>query len=257
MRYTFGTSQAAADRLNKIAEFFNPLAKDFIKQFVHRQIKIALDLGCGPGFTTHMLKQATNSKDTYGLDLSNSFLKLARKQYPEYTFLKHNVTVVPFPVNADIIYTRFLLSHLNKIVTTIDNWAGELNEDGILCIEEVEDIFTDITVFKEYLEANKGLIANQGAKLYIGKTLGNARYKNKVIYNKSVLLPVSNYQAASWFYPNTINIWKKEKFIKKLFNKNKRNAISIKLKNIMMNKNNNSDITWKMRRIVLLGSVLK
>ena len=110
MRYTFGTSAEAADRLKKIARFFNPLAMDFIKRYINKPVKIAVDLGCGPGFTTHMLKQATACKEIYGFDVSDTFLELAKKQYPEYNFIRHDVTSIPFPVNADVIYARFLLS---------------------------------------------------------------------------------------------------------------------------------------------------
>jgi trans-aconitate 2-methyltransferase len=251
MRYTFGTSEKAADRLKQIAAFFNPLASDFIKQFIFHPANIALDLGCGPGLTTHMLKQTTLCRHIYGLDLSDDFLKLAQKRYPAYHFLKHDVTAVPFPVHADIIYARFLLSHLKDAVSTIDNWAGELNSGGILLVEEVEDIFTEVGVFKEYLRVNSGLIASQGAELFIGKRLGQAVYKNHVVHNESVLRPVLNRQAAAWFYPNTITIWEKEEYIRNTLTHGKRKNISAELKKIMEGKNNTSDITWKMRRVVI------
>ncbi len=198
-----------------------------------------------------MLKQATACKHIYGFDLSDAFLKLAHKHYPVYNFFKHDVTAVPFPVHADIIYARFLLSHLKDTVTNVNNWAGELTNGGMLCIEELEDIFTDIGVFKEYLRANRGLIASQGAELYIGKTLGKAKYKSNVVYNDSVLLPVLNRQAAAWFYPNTITIWEQEDYIKGKLRDSERKAICEELENILAKKNNKSDIAWKMRRIVI------
>ncbi|MBN1798597.1 MAG: class I SAM-dependent methyltransferase [Spirochaetales bacterium] len=251
MRYTFGTSEKAADRLKQIGAFFNPVASALIKRFFHGPAGIALDLGCGPGFTTHMLEQSTLCRRIYGFDLSDDFLKLARKRFPTYHFFKHDVTVVPFPVRADIIYARFLLSHLKNAVSTVDNWAGELNNGGILFVEEVEDIFTDVGVFKDYLHANCGLIDSQGAELFIGKTLGKAAYKNYVMHNESVLLPVLNRQAADWFYPNTITIWESEDFIRNTLTPSKRKKISAELKKIMTGKNHKSDITWKMRRVVI------
>jgi trans-aconitate 2-methyltransferase len=251
MRYTFGTSEKAAERLKEIANFFNPLALDFIKQFVNKPVNLALDLGCGPGFTTQMLREATACKQIYGFDLSDAFLESARQHYPDYNFIKHDVTSFPFSVHADIMYTRFVLAHLKNTVTLVDKWAEELNAGGMLFIEEVEDIFTDLDVFKEYLEANRGLIASQGAELYIGKTLGKARYKNNVVHNKSILLPVLNRQAATWFFLNTITIWEQEDYIKETYAADRRRVISAKLKKIMESKKNNSNISWKMRRIVI------
>ena len=55
VEYTFGTNSAAALRLEEIGKYFNPRAADFIRQFASGVPDIAVDLGCGPGFTTNML----------------------------------------------------------------------------------------------------------------------------------------------------------------------------------------------------------
>ena len=73
-RYTFGTSPAAAERLRSIGDFFNPIADMHIRRFVKTRAEVAIDLGCGPGFTTAMLAGATRCRDTYGLDRSGEFL---------------------------------------------------------------------------------------------------------------------------------------------------------------------------------------
>jgi trans-aconitate 2-methyltransferase len=252
MRYTFGTSQTAARRLQEISHFFNPPAHDFIVRFLDKTPEGALDLGCGPGFTTRMLKQATGCNRVYGLDRSEEFLALAGKQYPGLTFISHDITKVPFPVHADIGYTRFVLAHLKDVVKIINNWAGELQGGGLLFIEEVEDIFTDVPVFNAYLSANRGLVASQGARLYVGELLGTAKYEHDVVYNESVLLPVPDHRAASWFFPNTVSIWKQEEYIKNNLSEADCKNISGELERIMNDKNENeSRITWKMRRLVV------
>lgn len=45
MRYTFGTSETAAHRLEEIAKFFNPLARQFIQGSLEQPVKVAIDLG--------------------------------------------------------------------------------------------------------------------------------------------------------------------------------------------------------------------
>jgi len=77
MRYTFGTSEAAARRLKEIAKLFNPLAHQFIRHYINGPINSAIDLGCGPGFTTDMLSKATDCPNVYGLDTSPNLLNLA------------------------------------------------------------------------------------------------------------------------------------------------------------------------------------
>ena len=116
MKYTFGTDQAAASRLEEIARYFNPPAVEFIRENLHGPVSSALDLGCGPGYTTDMLSSAIDCPDVYGLDTSSEFLKMAAERFSHCTFVEHDVTVTPFPVQAEVMYVRFLLSHLRDVV---------------------------------------------------------------------------------------------------------------------------------------------
>ena len=77
------------------------------------------------------------------------------------------------------------------------------------------------------------------------------KFKGEIIQNTCDILPVSNWQAASWFYPNTISIWEKEKYILNNINKHERKKIASGLKNIIESKDEKSDIVWKMRRILI------
>ena len=119
MRYTFGNTSIAADRLKLIADFFNPYAKRFITETLNKTVDSAIDLGCGPGYTTNMLYEATKCKNIYGFDFSDSFICYAKKYFNHIKFYNHDITIVPFPVKADIIYVRFVLSHMNNIMRIV------------------------------------------------------------------------------------------------------------------------------------------
>jgi len=173
MKYTFGTTTTAADRLERIADFFNPLAAKFISDFVTLPVEIALDVGCGPGFTTDMLAKATHAGKTVGLDNSPAFLELARKRFAAYEFRQQDVTVLPFPIEADVMYERFVLPHLNAVIDLVDAWTGGLRPGRLLFLDELQAIDTDNPVFQRYLEVNSALIRSQGADLYVGKTLAD------------------------------------------------------------------------------------
>jgi trans-aconitate methyltransferase len=149
MAYTFGTTEAAARRLESIAAFFNPLAERFIGQFLRGSPRLALDLGCGPGFTTDMLARASRSQRVCGMDNSTAFLDMARTRYPHYQFIHHDVTVTPFPVRVDVAYVRFVLSHLTGPASLVNRWLGELTPGGVLFIEELEEIRTTVGVFRQ------------------------------------------------------------------------------------------------------------
>ena len=251
MRYTYGTSETAVCRLEEIAKFFNPLASKFICQYIKGPINSAIDLGCGPGFTTDMLSRATHCPSVYGLDTSANFLKIATTRFGHCTFIEHDVTKFPFPVQAEVIYVRFLLSHLKDIVELVNQWTQELTESGILIIEELEDIDTRIEVFKKYEQINAGLIASQGGFLYAGNLLAGGDYNAEVLYNKYISIPVANYQAATWFYPNTISIWEKEQYVLDNLTKKQRKEISEEIFRIQESNDDSVDSTWKIRRLVL------
>ena len=250
-KYTFGTTESAASRLEEIAKFFNPLARKFIRQYIKVPISSVIDLGCGPGFTTDMLYQATHCPTIYGFDTSANFLKRASARFKRLSFIKHDVTQVPFPVQAEFMYVRFLLSHLKDVVELVNLWITQLLANGKLIIEELEGVDTEVNVFKEYLRINCGLIAAQGASLYIGNVLGNGTYNASVLYNECIAIPVANCQAATWFYPNTITIWDKEQFVLDRLTEKQRKDISSEILRIKESKDTSEGSSWKIRRLVL------
>lgn len=249
--YTFGTSPSAALRLKEIAEYFNPLAAAFIRCFMPKISGIALDLGCGPGFTTSMLAEATGCQDTYGMDTSPEFLSMAQQCNSSCTFLEHDVTTVPFPVTADIMYARFLLCHLRDPLGVVNICMSQLNPRGLLFIEEIDTIETDMEVFKTYLSVAQGIVATQGASLFVGGTLAKAAYQWEVIYNEQVLLPVMNRQAANWFYWNTQTIWKENPYVLDRLDPSERQSIANELLQLKTKTSSHSAISWKLRRLVL------
>ncbi|MCK5420534.1 MAG: class I SAM-dependent methyltransferase [Deltaproteobacteria bacterium] len=251
MRYTYGTSEAAANRLEEIAKFFNPLALQFIRHYLSDPTSSALDLGCGPGFTTDMLSRSTGCPNVYGIDKSADFLKLATARFKHCTFIEHDVTKTPFPVRADVMYLRFLFSHLKNVVELINRWIGEVQDSGILFIEELEDVTTEVKVFQKYLKINADLIASQGANLYVGTTLSKGRYNADVICNEYVTIQVANFTAATWFLPNTLTIWRKEQYILDRVTQAEREEISTAISQIKESGDAREGSTWKIRRLVL------
>jgi len=249
--YTFGTSPSAALRLKEIAEYFNPLAAAFIRRFTPKIADIALDLGCGPGFTTSMLAEATGCRHTYGMDTSPEFLSMAKQHSSNCTFLEHDVTTVPFPVTADIMYARFLLCHLRDPLYVVNICMSQLNPKGLFFIEEIDTIETDVEVFKTYLSVAQGMVAAQGASLFVGEILSNAEYQREAIFNESILLHVMDRQAASWFYWNTQTIWKENSYVLKRLDPLERQSVADELLQLKTKTDSHSAISWKLRRLVL------
>ena len=102
--------------------------------------------------------------------------------------INHDVKKVPFPIQADLMYSRFLLSHLSNVIELINLWVKELKTGGLLIVEELEGIHTDVTVFKQYIEITNALLASQKASLYVGDILAKGNYEADILSNEHIYL---------------------------------------------------------------------
>jgi SAM-dependent methyltransferase len=176
MSYAFGDSELAAERLALVAQVFDAPSRSFWSSFAPRSPALALDLGCGPGHTTRALAECVQAAETTGVDASAEFLGAAeRRAGPGVRFVRHDVTLVPFPLApAQLVVCRFLLSHLREPARVVASWAALLVPGGRLLVEEVESISSDCPVFQRYLALVAATLEGQGQALYVGPSLDRA-----------------------------------------------------------------------------------
>src|SRR6476469_7552434 len=63
-RYTYGDSDLAGDRLELVARLFAPASRAFLLAGASQRPRLALDLGCGPGATTDLVRASTAAATT-------------------------------------------------------------------------------------------------------------------------------------------------------------------------------------------------
>lgn len=108
----FFDAHAAADDYNVFSEAANLKLIDSFMRLARPQAggKV-LDLGCGSGIFTHFLAQ--RGLNATGLDLSPKLLELARRNFPEATFIEGDVEALPFEDGSvDAILLSGLVHHL-------------------------------------------------------------------------------------------------------------------------------------------------
>ena len=144
--YAFGETDLAAERLRVVAEVFDPTSEAFVSETVRNRPRLAVDLGCGPGFTTRLLARIARSDRTVGVDRSEAFLSRARassvagEEYIAADVAQAPLHTAGMGAQPDLIYTRFLASHLPEPERAISGWAKELEAGGLLLVEEVDSI---------------------------------------------------------------------------------------------------------------------
>jgi SAM-dependent methyltransferase len=175
--YLFGDTDLAADRLEFLAGVFREPTLAFLRDALPGcpSIDVALDLGCGPGFTTRLLAETLRCRRVVGLDSSSSFIEAARSTAtPGVSFELHDVTALPLPVDVDaidLIYSRLLLTHLPRPGELVARWIDELRPGGLLLLEEPEWIDTGVSAFSTYLDIVADMMRDQSNELYLGPIL--------------------------------------------------------------------------------------
>lgn len=253
MAYLFRDTDRAAQRLRVLADVFAFSSRAFIQDVVSTGPQVALDLGCGPGYTTRLLADTTHCERAIGLDTSEHFLTLAaRSATKRISFVRHNVTQIPFPTGqGSLIFCRMLLTHLQDPLSATQRWGTQLCPRGLLLLEEVEWIQTKHSLFRRYLDIVAALLEQQANQLYIGPLLekqqigtGLRRRMSRVYH-----LSVSTAQAATMFSLN-IPSWKNQHFVQQQYSVRMIDQLEQDLQELAATSTSESEIEWGMRQLV-------
>ena len=206
MSYLFGDSVTAQSKLDVLARTFAPPTREFLSTFTPKGKVLALDLGCGPGHTTRLIAESLPFKRVVGLDKSPNFIDAASDAgSDQVSYVQHDVSVTPFPVSpADLIFCRFLVTHLPTPDQALAKWASQLSPSGALLLEEVHWIDTRNPVLESYLSALDRVMGATGVALYTGARLPELinGAPLKITADTTRHHPVTNRDAAAMFSMN-------------------------------------------------------
>jgi trans-aconitate 2-methyltransferase len=172
--YTFGDTPTAADRLALLAEVFRPAAVAVLQQWARPGPRLALDLGSGPGHTTRLVHAVTGAAHTTGVERSAAYVAQARTAGGEgIDYLEHDVVDGDLPVPpADLVYARFLLTHLADPGAALARWLRLLAPGGRLIVQETARLTSSHPALARYYELVAQLQRHYGQALEIGSALG-------------------------------------------------------------------------------------
>ncbi|MGH0029132.1 MAG: class I SAM-dependent methyltransferase [Myxococcota bacterium] len=237
-RYAFGDSDTAAQRLATVARVFDPPSRAFLGEWKGAGCGLALDLGCGPGFTTELVDAVLAPERTVGIDASQAFVDAASARAPRLAFLRHDVLDLPFPTGpADLVYARFLVSHLADPARALAGWRSALAPGGRLLLDEVEAIDTACRVFGRYLALVEAVLAERGQCLFVGPRLEELAAGLEVASSTARTHPVDPRDAARMFALNLATLRPDDR------------ALAAELEAIA--RDGGPPITWTLRQLVV------
>jgi SAM-dependent methyltransferase len=204
--YTFGDSAIASERLRIVAETMEGPARALLARVETSPITRVVDLGCGPGHTTRMLADVFPDATLTGVDASSRyFTEAAANAGPRCRFVLGDVTVEPVPgTPADLVYARYLLSHLGDTAAHIERWCRALTPGGSLVLEEPESIRSTDGDFARYEAISTALVQAAGGVFYAGPHIAAAPTPAGFLraYDDAVPIEVTAGEAAAMFWRN-------------------------------------------------------
>lgn len=253
--YLFGDSDLAARRLQLLAHVFEPSTREFLARFAPLDLRAVLDVGCGPGHTTRLLAELFPHARVVGIDNSPRFIELARARavgrQPRFEVADATRLLPAGPYN--LIYCRYVLTHLAEPAAAVTRWSRSLQPGGAIAVEENDSIEASEPAFTKYLGIVAAMLADQGQKLYVGQELDRFATGPPLVRAASERVPIgaSDRDAATMFAMN-IRGWRHQSFVERQYSQAELDALEQRLDELARDASQRSSITFVRRRLVFI-----
>jgi SAM-dependent methyltransferase len=201
--YAFGDSALARERLGIVAATFEAPTQRLLADLPPYQPRYVLDLGCGPGYTSALLRARFPHSEVTGLDALPAMVEQARARVPGAWFALADVTA-PLRLPADVAYSRLLLGHLPDPERVLARWVVAIRPPGYLVCEEPVQYRSDEELFRRYEAAVTAVVAARGGILWAAPALDRDPPGCERSIDRVVEHPVPAGRAAAMFWRNAV-----------------------------------------------------
>ena len=178
--YVLLGGEQAAKRLRLLARAKWPTTQTLLRRVGVRNGMRCLDVGCGNGAVTLKLALRVGSTgQVVGIDRDERCLELARQKAAQYKlpadFRAQDVTDLG-EVNAyDLVYSRFLLTHLTKPDEALERIVRAARRGGWVIVEDIEFAahfcYPPCPAFSRYVDLYQRVVQRKGGDPNIGPRL--------------------------------------------------------------------------------------
>lgn len=142
--YVIEGGATGRDRLRLLSEVMGPENRELLGHIAMPANAACLDLGCGGGdVTVELARTVGPAGKVIGIDIDTAVLDIARKEAMELgltnvSFECHDVTTWESSEDFDVVYARFLLTHLSDPLKVLMNVRKHLRTGGIVILEDID-----------------------------------------------------------------------------------------------------------------------
>jgi trans-aconitate 2-methyltransferase len=94
-----------------------------------------IDVGCGPGNSTQVLKQRWPLANVIGIDKSHNMIEKAQAEYPDMNWQVSDIVTFKTPQKYDLVYSNAAIQWIPNHETLLRKMAGLLKDSGVMAIQ--------------------------------------------------------------------------------------------------------------------------
>jgi len=169
------------NRLRLLSQVMGPENRTLLAEVGIPENASCVDLGCGGGdVTAELARTVGRAGKVLGIDRDPVVLDIARQEALELgliniSFECHDVMTWEPQADFDVVYARFLLTHLPDPLKVLRNVRSSLRPGGMIIIEDIDfrGHFSepDCPALQRSVELYGATVRNRGGDAYIGPRL--------------------------------------------------------------------------------------
>jgi SAM-dependent methyltransferase len=179
--YVIRGGMAGRERLRVIARVMSPTTEDLFDRVGVEPTARCLDVGCGGGDVTVALARRAHDGAAVGVDVDETKIDLARAEAADAGVenvefrLKDVMDPAPGRELFDVVYGRFLLTHLPDPAAALAKMRERLVPGGVLVVEDIDCTGhfcePDSPAFRRFVELYTRTVQSRGGDPNIGPRL--------------------------------------------------------------------------------------
>ncbi|HEX3737281.1 MAG TPA: class I SAM-dependent methyltransferase [Solirubrobacterales bacterium] len=253
--YTFGDSDLAARRLELVGSTFEETTRRFLAAAAPGEPAFAVDLGCGPGHTTVLVRETLRPARTLAIDFSPAYVAATAARIGDddsVEAIEADVLDLPERVaGAAVIFVRLLLTHLRDPLAAIELWRERLAPGGVLLLEEVESVATAEPALVHYLDLQREMLAANGNRLEIGPQLDAGLRDHPALHRNEVATFQPGAGIAARMFGMNFGTWRDRPEVSAAHDREELDHVAAGLGRVATAPEDSAPIIWQMRQIVL------